>query len=267
MKITAIVHTHGQPEVTQDTIDSINYYMTDRILVLVDEAGWHHFDQEKFKNVALLKGFKHGFYKAPYRNVILGLLTAWNYWQDSDWFFYIEYDGLVGSSSFYKDLDFLAKNNVWIAGNDYRRNQKVKFSLVELMLKTKFREVFYLLGAVLFIHQNFMKQAKEFFEKFLYYTNDFQDDFFPGYTAWDLTEHLLPTMAKHLGGNIGQFARWDQTLHFWSEGNYRKYPIRWRPDLFLVPEEYFQSSILHPLKTFSHPIREFHRKKRQCLVS
>lgn len=284
MEITAIVHTHGNPELTWDTVDSVKHYMTDQVVVLVDEAGWNQFDL-KTAPANMLKGFYHGYFKAPYRNIIMGLLAAAQNWPNSEWYAYLEFDSLIGSSAFKTDLELATKQNVWLIGNDYRDKQTVRFPLVEMMLKTKFEEIVYLLGAVLFYHKNFIKKCMEenFFEKFLYYTNDFKNGFFPGYeqaiispsvqngyvhrsmsrrepSAWDLIEHMMPTLAKHWGGEVQQFAKWNQS-GVWA-GNYRRYPIRWQPELFLVDHEYLQASIMHPLKSFSHPIREFHRNKR-----
>ena len=265
MEITAIIHTHGKPEVTWDTVDSVKQYMTDQILVLVDEAGWDQFDLSK-ATTSMLKGFYHGYYKAPYRNIIMGLLAAAKNWPNSDWYAYVEFDALIGSSAFKNDLVLAEKQNVWVIGNDYRDKQTVQFPLVELMLKTKFKEIVYLLGSVLFYHKNFIKKCMEenFFERFLHYTNDFKNGFFPDYTgkaAWDLIEHLMPTLAKHWGGEVQQFAKWSSKLG-WISGNYRRYPIRWQPDLFFVEEEYLQASIMHPLKDIDHPVRKFHRDKR-----
>lgn len=273
MKLTAILHTHGQREVTLDTIESIMAYVTDQILLVIDDAGYANFDVQSLP-VLSLQGFYHGYHRSPYRNIALGLHNAYQRWPNSDWYFYLEYDALIGSPTFVKDLAEAEKKNIWIMGNDYRRNQQnlrhpVKLPLIEAMLKEEFDEIYYLLGACLFYNKKFMKKLNEenFLEKLLHYTNDFQQGFFPGFegpAAWDLIEHLMPTLAKHWGGEIGQFAKWSDKTYEWF-GNYRRYPIRWQPELSLV-EEYLQASIMHPLKTFDHPIRVFHRDKRLRLM-
>jgi hypothetical protein len=273
MEITCIVHTHGEPNLTMDTIDSVRTYMTDQVLLLVDGAGWHNFNPQ-IHNVNMLKGLYHGYPRAPYRNIILGLLAATQNWPNSDWYCYLEYDCLIGSSIFKKDLDLANKSNIWLLGNDFREKEerKVQLTWLESMLKTKFQEIVYLLGAVLFYNKKFIKKCIEenFFERFLYYTNDFTQGFFPGYhggAAWDLTEHMMPTLAKHWGGKVTQFAKWCQTTRTWIGGNYKRYPIRWKPDLFLVEHEYLQAAIMHPLKSYNHPIREYHREKRNRCYS
>jgi hypothetical protein len=262
MKITAILNTHGVPDITLDTVDSIRCHMTDRILVVVDGAAWDTFtgiDLPAYK----LKGFNHNWYKSPYRNIFLGLLTAATHWSDSDWFCYIEYDCLVGSSLFKKDLEEAEKNGVWCVGNDYRDKQTVDLSLLERIVQGKFEEVVYLLGACIFYHKDFMKVAleKEFFQRFLFYTNNFQKGFFPFYDAWDLTEHAMPTIVKHFGGKIKQLATYNQMTGMWA-GNYRRYPIRFRPELTYEEQHFLQASIMHPVKTLDHPIRKYHRAKR-----
>jgi hypothetical protein len=249
MKITAILNTHGVPKITLDTLDSIRYHMTDQILVVIDGVAWNTYtaiDLPAYK----LKGFNHDWYKSPYRNIFLGLYTAAKNWPDSDWFCYIEYDCLVGSPNFKKDLIEAANEGIWCFGNDYQG---------------KFEEVVYLLGACIFYHKDFMKVMleKEMFQRFLFYTNSFQRGFFPLYDAWDLTEHALPTMVKHFGGKIKQFAAYNQHTGVWA-GNYRKYPVRFRPELTYEEQYFLQASIMHPIKNVDDPIRKYHRAKRNA---
>lgn len=262
MEITAILNTHGNVEITKDTVDSILHYMTDRVLVVVDEANWHLFEDQEFE-FHLLKGFYHNFYKAPYRNVVLGIATAARYWPDSDWFCYLEYDCLVGSSKFKKELELAEYKRVWCLGNDYRQKQTANLSYLEKIMNLKFEEIFYLLGACQFYHKDFIRKAQEedFFSKFLFHTNSFKDSYFPFYQDHDLSEHLLPTLAKHWGGNVSQFARYFEHSGEWV-GNWRRYPIRYRPELY-KEEEFLNASIMHPLKSYNHPIRAYHRARRE----
>lgn len=262
MQITSIIATHGNKNITFDTIESVKHYMTDQILLVVDAVGWDEFDT-KNPCVPMLKGFYHNYHRAPYRNVILSLLAAGQSYPNSDWYCYLEYDALVGSSVFKKDLEIAKQSNVWMIGNDFRDKQDIKMPLVENILKTKFEEKVYLLGAILFYNGDFIRKCKKekFFEKFLFYTNEFKNGFFPEYTAWDLTEHMMPTLAQHWGGKVEQFAKWIPNAESWI-GNHRRYPIRWQPDLPFEEQNYLQASLMHPLKTYDHPIRQFHRSKR-----
>jgi hypothetical protein len=265
--IATIVATHSNPETTIDTIESVRYHMTDKVILLVDEVGWHEYKELKVP-ASKLKGFRHGFFRAPYRNVMLSLKNAAKTYPSVDWYCYLEYDCLIGSSDFKQDLAKAEAENVWMLGNDLRRHEekKVKFPLIELMFKTKFDEILYFLGAMLFFHKKFIDKcvAENFFERFLYLTNDFKDGFFPDYegkAAWDLSEHLLPTLAKHWGGNVKQFASYDKERGLWS-GDYKRYLVRWTPPLYLTDEEIESGWIYHPVKDYNDPIREYHREKR-----
>ena len=264
MKIATLLNVHSNPELVLDTLDSIRHYMTEDILVIIDGAYWNQWagvDLPAYK----LKGFNHNWYKSPYRNIVLGLLTLGDHWiNKADWFCYIEYDCLVGSSNFKKDLIEAEQQGYWCAGNDYRQKQTVNLSILEKIVQGKFEEIVYLLGACIFYHKDFIKLAleKELFQRFLFYTNPFQRGFFPFYDAWDMTEHALPTMVKHFGGKIKQFASYNQNTGMWG-GNYRKFPIRFRPEIEYNPDLFLQGAIIHPIKTFADPIRSFHRAKRQ----
>jgi len=262
MKITAILNTHDVPETTLDTIDSVRRYMTEDILVVVDGHAWQTYAGINLPTYKL-KGFNHNWYKSPYRNIILGLYTAASNWPNADWFCYMEYDCLVGSSLFKKDLEAAAKEGIWCVGNVYRGGQTVDLRLLEKIVGGKFEEAVYLLGACVFYHKDFIKLLleKEFLQRFLFYTNPFQRGFFPYYDAWDLTEHALPTIVRHFGGKVKQFATYNQMTGVWG-GNYRRYPIRLRPELTYEEQHFLQASIMHPLKTADHPIRKYHRAKR-----
>jgi hypothetical protein len=258
MKITAILNTHGLPELTLDTLESIKCHMTDRIVLTVNGTAWKSYENYEI-SCDKLKGFNN----CLYRNIILGLLTAANKWiTDTDWFCYLEYDCLVGSSLFKKDLELLEKDGIWLAGNDARRNQYVDFRLLEKIVGVKFNEVSYMLGACVFYHKDFVKLLleQEILERLLYYTNDFHGNFFPYYGGHDLTEHAIPTIVEHLGGKVHQFASY-KDWGLWT-GNYRKYPIRYVVELPFEHQNYLQASIMHPIKNLSHPIRQFHQMKR-----
>jgi len=262
MKIATILNTHENSDVFHDTLDSICTWMSNDVLVLVDGVNWQQFAAEDLP-VYKLEGLRHGCNKAPYRNVALGLKEASNLWPEADWYCYMEYDCLVGSSAIKNDLKLAEKEGIWCLGNDYRISN-IKFQLLECMLKTKFRESHYLLGCCVFFKNTFIQKLLEinFFERFLYLTNEFSQGFFPQYESqggYDISEHLYPTLAVHYGGKIGQLANWSETHQKWT-GQFEKYPLRFRPDL---EEDYQNACLMHPLKTYDNPIREYYRKRRQ----
>jgi hypothetical protein len=259
MQITAVLNVHGDIPLVKDTIESVKAWMTNQILLVVDDHAWHEFESEKWP-CSILRGFYHNYHRAPYRNVVYGLHAAAEHWPESEWYCYLEYDALVASPAFQPDIIQAGKDGYWLLGCDLRQREE-RFPMVEHIIGQDFKQIFSVLGAVLFYHRDFLQKGIDtgFWEKFLYYTNDFRDGFFPEFKGWDLAEHMMPTLANHWGGKVGQLSCWTQ----WNEwtGNSDKYPIRWKPEI--MAEEARFASIIHPLKTFDHPIRVKHRQRRK----
>jgi hypothetical protein len=258
MKIATVLNSHENSNVFHDTLDSILTWISNDVLVLVDGANWDQFSKQELP-VYKIEGLRHECANSPYRNVALGLKSAWDIWQDNvDWYCYTEYDCLFGSSEIVRDLFSADKFGIWCVGNDHRVSD-IKFPLLEVMLKTQINQSHYLLGCCVFYKNTFIKKLAEidFFERFLYLTNTFSQGFFPNYNKHDISEHLYPTLAVHFGGKIGQLADWSEKEQKWT-GN-PKYPVRFRPDL----EQGWQDAcIMHPLKEYDNPVRQYHRKKR-----
>lgn len=258
MKIAVILNAHGDTPLVLDTIDAIKTWVTDDILVVIDGAA-RKWSENVDLPVVKLNGFRHNCPKSPYRNVTLGMMETVKKWPDADWYCYMEYDVLFTSSEFKRDLEF-GNKDLWCIGNDSRHGS-YKFPLLETITKMKFNCSKYLLGCCVFHRGKFLRKLQDmnFFERLLYYTNDFDKGFFPGYDGYDFAEHLYPTLAHHLGGKVGHFASWGGA-EGWS-GNYLRYPMRWKPELSLK-ENFKDATIMHPLKSVDHPIREHHRINR-----
>jgi hypothetical protein len=261
MQIAAVLNGH-LPDLILDTLDSISLFMTDKVLVIIDaESYW------RFESVDLLahkiEGFRHGANRAPYRNVALGLMTAAEKWPDVDWYCYCEHDVLFGSERFKHNLSMAAEKNIWMLGSDGHVDD-VQMPLVESLIGEKLTNGYYLIGCCQFFSRAFIDTLKKinFFERFLTMTNGFSRGYLPGYSGYDISEHMYPTLARHFGGNIGVFATWYQDE--WH-GPYQYYPVRWKPELDPDKENFPEASILHPLKKFDNPIREYHRNKRKNL--
>lgn len=266
MKIATVLNVHGNTELVLDTVDAIRTWVGPDVLLLVDGAAWGWAESLQVQ-AHKLKGFYHGVPKSPYRNVTLGLYNAIQKWPSYDWICYCEYDVLFASSDFKQDLSKAQHSKVWCLGNDYRSGA-LKFPFLESMMKMKFPESKYLLGCCIFHQGDFLRTLLKinFFDKFLSWTNAFSGGYFPGYEeqgGYAFEEHLYPTLAHHLGGRVEQFASWNASQCQWR-GNYKRYPMRWKPDLDPHQENFPEASIMHPIKSMDHPVRHWQQTKRQA---
>ena len=267
MNIATVLNVHDDTDCVVDTIESIQKYVGERILVVVDGASWEKWGKNLQISAYKLEGFWHGCNRAPYRNMALGMKQAWQLWgQEIDWICYTEYDCLFGSDEFKEYLKKSAELGAWCVGNDFRQSN-LKFPLLERMLKAEFNFSAYLLGCCVFYKSDFIRKLVEidFFNRFLYLTNEFSKGFFPGYEeqgGYDLSEHLYPTLATHLGGKVAQLAVWSEASGAWA-GEYKKFPFRFRPELEISENLHEFASILHPVKNYNNAIRIYHRRKRK----
>jgi hypothetical protein len=257
MRVATLLNIHANPDLVLDTVDSIQAHMTKDILLVIDGAS------DKFNDVKLpvpyMKGFKHNFPRAPYRNLALGLKGLTEMY-DADWYCYLDYDALVASDRFKQNLRMADEQNIWMLGNDGAVNE-VNIPVVEALLGKRMTKGYYLLGCMLFFSRKFIDRLNEikFLDKFLSATNSFSQGFMPGYDGYDVSEHMYPTLARELGGNIGVFATY--TPGRWH-GSYEYFPCRFRPEL-TENEDFPKASILHPLKDYNNPIRVKYRNKRK----
>lgn len=264
MKIATVLNAHGNTELVLDTLDSINCFVGRNTLVVVDGAHWESWGKDVKLPAYKVEGFRHAFNRAPYRNLTLGLNTLTRlFGLDLDWYCYCEYDVLFTSDSFKKELEQASKENVWCIGNDHRVAE-FKFPFLERIIGEKIGPSHYLLGCCVFYSGKFLRKLHElnFFEKFLFCTNEFNQGFFPGYEeqgGYDFGEHLYPTLAAHYGGQIREFARWNNVFEQW-QGKFQQYPMRWRPELTFDDND-VNVSIMHPVKRDTD-LRWFHRAKR-----
>lgn len=281
MKIAAILVIHDHAAVVKDTVESIRRYMTKDILTVVDPISqfrrirtknrivgsvcdvWSgHSDRFSGANIPAhrLDGLKHNHHRAPYRNMMFGLQKASEMWE-ADWYCYLDYDALVVSEAFRERLE----TDAWILGNDHRVGN-LKFPIVEAAAGVKIHESHYLLGCCHFIHRDFIRllNERDFFGKFLWYTNDFKDGFMPGHTVQschDAGEHILPSLAVAMGGKVQELGCYSWDGRWIGDPRFQ---MRFRPDI--CPAEHIpEASILHPLKDFSGPIRTQQREKRNEL--
>jgi hypothetical protein len=260
MKIAVLLSAHQDTEIVLDTIESIKKYVSDDILLICDGARWSSWGEKAPLPVYKMSGFFHNYSRAPYRNITFGLYHVLKLFKEIDWVCYTEYDTVFASDAFKEDLEEAAKEGVWCLGNDVRSGD-FKFPLLENMIKSKISGSRYLLGCCVFYHIDFLRKLEElnFFEKFLYLTNDFTKGFFPGYEeqwGYDLAEHLYPTLAHHYGGGVRGMACWSGNRWTGSE----RFKMRWKPE---IEEDCLSASIFHPLKAYDNSIRLRLREQRR----
>ena len=261
MKIATVINAHSDMRLIRDTIDSISFHVTKNIILVIDGAYWSKLKDEPIQ-AGKIEGFYHNVPKSPYRNVALGLKSLYDSFPESDWYCYTEPDVLFGSDRFKYNLRMAEENGIWMLGNDGHVT-KEPLLLIQAMLEEPLKSSYYLLGCCMFFNKNFIKKLKEinFFDRFLNMTNSFSEGFFPFYDGYDLSEHLYPTLCRHFGGNVGVFAHYDEDQKW--HGAYEYFPIRWRPELDPTTENFPNASIMHPIKSYDHPIRVLHRERRK----
>src|SRR3954465_11111160 len=87
------VHTHGYPEVTNDTINRVKKHLTDKIIVICDRAGWK--DIQSIKGITKVCGSYHAHVSSPYRNQITGLSHLFRRYPDCSWYGNVEWDTAI----------------------------------------------------------------------------------------------------------------------------------------------------------------------------
>lgn len=261
MELAFLVNVHSDPATIIDTVSSIFEYGSANILVLVNGASWDELSSLEVP-VPKVKGLPHTSRRSPYRNVALGLKLLTEQWPNADWYCYTEYDTLFASNRFQHNLKLAEANGVWMLGSNGRVDES-QMPLVESLVGEKFRSVYYLLGCCLFLHKDFVHKLNsiDFFDRFLFLTNSFSDGHFPAYNGYDISEHMYPTLCRHFGGKVGVFSTWDEMKAEWH-GSYKYFPLRWKPELNAETENFPEASILHPLKSADHPIRQHHKERR-----
>lgn len=282
MRIAAVLTIHDHPAVVKDTVESIRRYMTTDILTVVDPTPLfkrcqtktrlggaicdvYIGDGDRFHGHPLpahqIQGLRHGHYRAPYRNMMLGLHTASQLW-DADWYCYLDYDALIASEDFKERL----QTDAWVLGNDHRIGN-LKFPLLESLANVEIRESHYLLGCCHFVSRKLIEKlnAIDFFNRFLWVTNESKDGFFPGHTlqtCYDVGEYIMPSLAVAMGGRVEELGCFDCTNRWQGD---KRFLLRFRPDIIPTQEPYQDATILHPVKDPSGVIRTYFRKKRNEL--
>lgn len=267
MQISVLINAHENSPTLSDTIDSIKFNLSKNILLNIDGGSKDIFN---YKDVYKIEGFIHNNKTSPYRNLALGLWKLYQTWQDSDWYMYSEPDCLFCSNEILKKLE---NNKNWILGNSLKIEKiKDKFNngnftfLEKLIGKSPKEEMFYLLGCCLFFNSIFIKKLVDidFFNRFIFYTNNFHEGKYPGYNGSDISEHLYSTLAYNLGGTIDELANLNKK---YLNNECIKYYMRRSPDADVIDFNYCKKSyIIHPVKSENNIIRIYHKQRRLCSI-
>lgn len=266
MQMATIINAHANTELVQDTIESIQTYASKDCMMIVDSATWENWGKNVELPIYKFEGFYHNFYRAPYRNLTLGLKTVLDKYPDHDWYCYCEPDVLFTSESFKKDLIQADQENVWCLGNDLRMFNH-KFPYLEHIVGNEIINCRYFLGCCVFYSGKFLRLLKSinFFDKFLEKTNGFEKGYFPdcdGQKVYDFGECLYPSLVLHFGGELKQLAKWNEGFNHWSGTGYRKYPMRFRPEVeWGELNNLSEISIIHPSKKLDG-LRWFYKQQR-----
>lgn len=230
--IATILNVHSDEELILDTINSISTYMTNKILIVVDGASW-----ESLKNLPgnKVKGFHHGSSKSPFRNVALGIKTAYERYKKVDWFCYMEQDVLVTSNKFKEYLT----PDIWILGNNGHPDNLPVPAIDAIIGKESAKYSYYLLGCCQFMNKNFIQKLVEEYDFF----NRFLGGSY-GFTGYDMSEYLYPTLVRCFGEKVGILASWSEKHRVFRGSHY--FPMRYRPE---IEEDSPEASLVHPVKS------------------
>jgi hypothetical protein len=268
MKIAAIVKTHGNTQIVMDCIEALRLYVTENIVVVVDGSKWESWGQNVPLGVDKIRGFPQGSTTSMYRNAAACLDLIYDKYPDCDWYCVLDYDVLFASDGFKEELKSAAAKGVWCMGSDLRSYPDVHFPYLESIIGEKIECAKYLIGCCVFHHRNFVSKLKSigFYKSLLQMTETFKPGYFPDCEQiFDFGAWVFPTLAYHYGGDLDYFACWNDYLNTWTKGDYKKYPIRWKPEI-VMDEVANHTSIIHPVKTANSEISTFYRWKRRRVI-
>lgn len=262
MSVAIFMNAHDDTELVLDTIESVTAYVTSDMVTVVDGSFWESWGEELELPVHKMCGFRHKSQASPYRNILLGMKTAFELFPFREWYGYIEPDVLFGSSHILKDLQSM-QEDVYLVGFDHRSTD-AKFEFLDRIVGMSCPGK-YVLGCCFFLRREFVRRLIEsnFVDRFLEMTNELQAGYFPGYDrsqVYDFAEHLFPSMAAVCHGGIHGISFFDVYANQWVGDD--RYLMRWQPAI-TEQDPYQYATIMHPVKSYDDPIRVHHRRKRR----
>jgi len=248
MKIAAILNCTLETGIIIDTVESILFHMTDKILVISEKSF-------SYENTSWLE--KIG---VPYKDLTFGLQTAYELYPDYDWYCYLQDGCVINSDRFKSSLEIAEYYDIWMFGSNGHVDNRQIVTLNSIAGEDVTANSYYLSDSCQFYKGDFIRAlAKDlnFFEKFFNITGNFSGNL-PNYEGLNPAEHIYPTLARYLKKNIGVFSIWDQGI--WH-GSGKYFPIRHSPEI--TEDEFKDASILYPLKDYNNHLRTYFRKNRK----
>ncbi|MCK9458457.1 MAG: hypothetical protein M0R80_02290 [Proteobacteria bacterium] len=253
MNIVTIINVHTDPELVQHTIGSVKKWVTDKIVVVVDQRNWDAFKNFPFQNIDLIKG---AFNAPPYKNIAIGMNYAYAKYPNADWYNYIEYDVLYLNDFFKEDL--IKRSNCANLGFCHCiAGCQTDGDLPRKILNKPELQAEYMLGAVNFYSNNCVQQLMsfDFFNEVLNQTNNGYN--FPNFGHVTVEEIIYPTAAGAFGpvDNLTDYANPLKISGYGS--TCERYAVRYIPNIELDDVTPL-TSIIHPSKNLNCPIRQQH---------
>lgn len=254
MELAVVLNVHNQPELARDTLDALALWATPNIITMVDKKGWNLFKDFKHNKTEVVCGVFHGAKKSPYKNIILGLLKAYEKYPTASWYICTEFDCLFISDGFKEDLQSFENRDVSMLGINIEKKTSNNHWIVKKILGEKVKQ-YKALGALMIFSNKCVKTLFDlgFYSQILEITKDYKADHFPNFTDYAVEEIMLPSAASFVG-EIKPLV-----INRKIQG---KYAVDFGKDI--VKEQIKPiTSIVHPSKKFDSPIRSYYRNLRE----
>lgn len=257
MDLVFIINVHDNSQTVRDTIDAVKLWGSDDIVLSVDGLAWSKFSEFNYRNVIPLRGVDHGINRSPYKNMTLGLSEAYNKWPDKDWYCYMEYDVLILSDLFKYQLEIAARRGVSCVG--FEHGYTAGSNDAWLLSKLFDKEINYkhkMIGCFMCFSNACMKfwDQHNFFGNLLTQTASYSGADFPNFTDYAVEEILFPTAASLAGPLLTFNAGCSQSS---------RYLVRFMPEV-TQNEITNETTIVHPIKSFTNPIRQHYAAARMA---
>ena len=242
--IAVALNVHADPFLVRTNVNLLKMNLTENIHMLIEESGYDSWPLDKFKDITVIKGFKHNFRRNPYRNVFYNLIETYNKFPDKKWYCYCEYDNFILNDTIKKDLSLLNKNYQLVT-SDFRGVYCDGY-LFEKFFKKIIRTHSCMLGCCYFIGSVFMKQlCEKLLPDFLNYSTLIPDCYnYPNFFQYDMAEVFIPTACMIL--KHGVFNLCSKKVHKYV-GMSNFYRMRFQPSI-KKNDLTEKTCMVHPIK-------------------